>query len=732
MDGLLGKENCNFNSLGMEMFENIAPVLPEKTLSAIERAASGDGGAKFTSRLAPHYYAFVRLLWHLAYQPELFDRSVMLICCYALSEQSQERHNSIRNILKSLFQVYFSGTNASIDARAKIIQGLVDSAREDEKELGLFLLDAALEAVHFSSVHDFDFGARPRDYGYYPKSQKEIVDWYNTFISICTQLAFSDEPISNQARDILANNLQSLCVYRGMFEYIENPVKQIHAKKVWNEGWLAVRGVIRFVGKRFDEDILTRLKKLEKILKPNDLLDRVRAFAFSPYHKVYNLNDNLDNNDGASKQVEEATRQIGIELAQDVYTLNTILPELFTSQHHPRLDYLGGGLADGCDNKQELLNRLYSQFAKTHIDERKRIDVLLGFFSSCYKSDPEFYNQALDNLVNDELLGSWAPLLQTTGGVDQLGLKRLYKVLDVGNAEIYAFKHIAYGRSHESIDDNDLADLLKKIISKDGGVNVSIEILCMRLSNVNKTPYSCSKNLMIVMRDTLSKHSFSNEKSQHIGLDIDFSLGRVATVCLRGDEGKNAAIDLASHFVEAQINKRISALKYPALLNTLADVQPIIFLDYLLENEAIEKYKRQIFFTDKNPLNQISEEILIAWCDAVPETRYSLILSEMDVFSESDDGSELLWKPIVYTIFKKAPHLSAILDCLMHAIYDTSGSGTHVGNLLRRLALLKIFFNHENTEISEWARKLYSSIQGQIDKEREWENPKSEQYVTFE
>jgi hypothetical protein len=86
----------------------------------------------------------------------------------------------------------------------------------------------------------------------------------------------------------------------------------------------------------------------------------------------------------------------------------------------------------------------------------------------------------------------------------------------------------------------------------------------------------------------------------------------------------------------------------------------------------------------------------------------------------------------VYTIFKKAPHLSAILDCLMHAIYDTSGSGTHVGNLLRRLALLKIFFNHENTEISEWARKLYSSIQGQIDKEREWENPKSEQYVTFE
>ena len=87
-DGWIGKENCNFNAFGMEIFRNIAPVSPEKALEAIERAANGDEGRRFTSRENTHYYEFVRLLRHLAYDPELFDRSVKLMCRYALSERT--------------------------------------------------------------------------------------------------------------------------------------------------------------------------------------------------------------------------------------------------------------------------------------------------------------------------------------------------------------------------------------------------------------------------------------------------------------------------------------------------------------------------------------------------------------------------------------------------------------------------------------------------------------------
>ena len=177
-DGWIGKHICNLNAFGMEVFRNIAPVAPEKALEAIERAANGDEGSQFISRENTHSYEFVQLLRHLAYDPELFERSVNLISRYALSEK-QEDNNDIttRNVLKSLFYIYLSGTHVPVESRAKIIEELVDSEDQDKQEIGLHLLDAALETWHFSSSDDFGFGARPRDFGYQPETHKEVIHW---------------------------------------------------------------------------------------------------------------------------------------------------------------------------------------------------------------------------------------------------------------------------------------------------------------------------------------------------------------------------------------------------------------------------------------------------------------------------------------------------------------------------------------------------------------------------
>src|SRR5262249_53235549 len=156
----------NLNNLGMDVLKNIAPVVPEKTLEAIKRAANASEGGSFTSRKNFHHTEFVRLLRNLAYDPSLFDRSVELLCRYALSESKDENNNSTRDVLKSLFYICLSGTHAPVEARARIIEELVDSEDPDKQELGLLLLDASLEAWQFGSSHEFGFGARPRDYGY--------------------------------------------------------------------------------------------------------------------------------------------------------------------------------------------------------------------------------------------------------------------------------------------------------------------------------------------------------------------------------------------------------------------------------------------------------------------------------------------------------------------------------------------------------------------------------------
>ena len=443
-NGWIGKSIHNLNNLGIDVLRNIAPVAPEKTLEAIERAANGSEGGSFTSRGNSHHTEFVRLLRDLAYDPSLFDRSVELLCRYALSESKDENNNSTRDVLKSLFYIYLSGTHAPVEARARIIERLVDSENQDKQELGLLLLDASLEAWHFSSSHEFGFGARPRDYGYEPKTREEITCWFDTFIRIVTRLALSDQPIAEKARKLLADNLRGLWTKAGMFDALEESARKIQAQKAWNDGWIAVRETLRYDGKDFNEELRERLHRLEKLLKPNDLLEQARAFALSDQYRAIDLAGDFDDDENGSAawhRAEETTRKIGAQVAQSPDTLKALLPDL-VSTRGSRLHIFGRGLADGCSDKHEMFKILRAEIEKTSPEKRK-ISVLLGFLSASAESDPSFYNSILDTLVRDDVLGQWFPIFQTISTIDQRGVERLHEALDLGKAQIHTFKDLA-------------------------------------------------------------------------------------------------------------------------------------------------------------------------------------------------------------------------------------------------------------------------------------------------
>jgi hypothetical protein len=522
-----------------------------------------------------------------------------------------------------------------------------------------------------------------------------------------------------------------------MFEVLERSVKQIHEQQPWNEGWIAVRGIIRYDSKGFKKEILERLYRLETFLKPKDLYERARAYALSDRRHTFDLENDVRENEDASsgwKRVEEITREIGVQVAQDIDTLNALLPEL-VSTYNIWLPIFGIGLADGCEDKEELWRILCTQLEKTPV-EKRQTSVLLGFLSACAKSDPIFYNSALDSLVNDELLGEWFPIFQTTSIIDKRGIERLHEALDTGKVKIHSFKYLAWGRNHESISDDDLADLLKKLLSKEEGIDVAIEILTMRLHGPEKEPSGYSRRLIAVARDVLSMYSFGKESGRLNGLDYD--LAQIAHVCLNGEEASSAATAICQRLAEAITNNLIDAFDYPDLLNLLARTQPFIFLDVFFGNDEIKDYQRRRMFVDDiesppNPVDQISEEDLISWCDNAAEERYPLIASSIQAFSKSAETSGLAWKPIVYSIFRKAPDLGAVLDELADAIRPMGWSGSLADILQKRSVLFQSLYQHDNTEIIAWAREQYSALQETIERRREWEEShNSERNESFE
>ncbi|MGE0684017.1 MAG: hypothetical protein AB7P69_24315 [Candidatus Binatia bacterium] len=724
-DGYIGKSICHLNDLDLNILRNIAPVSPEKTLDAIERAANQSEGDLFTSRENSHYTTFVRLLRHLAYDPVLFERSVKLLCRYALSEGKDEKNNSTRNVLESLFYIYLSGTHAPVEARAGIIEELVDAENQDKQELGLRLLDAALETWHFSSSYGFGFGAWPRDYGYHPETQEEITHWFATFIGICTRLTLSCQPIAEQARKLLAKNLRGLWTKAEMFDVLEESAKQIQEQRAWNEGWLAVRGILRFDGKDFNQEIKERLHRLGNLLKPVNLLEQARTFALSEQHGAFALEDDFDDHEDASAgwhRAEETTRKIGAQVAQKIDELQDLLPDL-VSTDGARLYSFGRGLADGCSNKQEFLQILRTALEKTP-PEKRRINIIRGFLASCAESDLSFYNSMLDGLVSDDVLGEWFPILQTTSTIDQRGVERLHEALDLGKARIHMFQVLAWGRAHESISDDELAGLLTKICSKGDGIGVIIEILRMRFHGRNTESPKCSDNLLAVAREVLSMYPFAGERrGSH---EHDHVLAEIAHICLNGKDGARAATHVSQHLARAIMEHRIYAFDYPRLRSSLAQAQPAMFLEVFLGGNTLEDYQRRrlvSYDSDsyENPLNQIPDEALLSWCENEPTARYPLVASVIEAFEKSNDTDKLKWKPVVYAIFERAPNLGAVLEHLSDAIEPMAWSGSRADILQTRSALFQNLFQHDNAEIRAWSRSQYVALQEEIKREREWE-----------
>lgn len=717
-----GKTVNNINGLGINVLKNFGPVSPNNTLAAIERVANGVGGDAFTSSSNSHAREFARLLRHLAYDSALFDRSVALLCRYALTEDKNEyyNYNSIPNVLKSLFYLYYSGTHASIESRVKVIEELLDSEDQDKQELGLFLLDAALEARKFSGWYEYDFGTMSRDAGYYPETREDRVHWFDSAISICTRTALSGQPIASQAKKLLANKLGGLWARREVFEALEESAKQIRAQGAWNDGWVAVREVMKFDGKDLDDEAKEKLYKLEKLLKPASLFEEARTFLFTNQHENIPLEDVFGDEEDPSagyRRMEERIEKIGAKVAQDVPTLKRLLPDI-VSRYSSRAFSFGVGLAEGASDKKELFQALYTALEKTSAETRK-INVFLGFLSSCYESDPSLHNFMLDKSIKDDVLGEWFPeILQRTSTIDHKGVKRLHDALDLGKAPIRQYECLAYGRAHESISDDDLAGLMKKIISKEGGLSVAFIILKMRLHGQNKGPRKHSDSLVAIARDMVMAFSFDKERCRQ----EDYGWALIVSTFLKGPQGICAATAMCQNIKKS----RAPSFLYQRLITNLARVQPTVFLDVFLTGYA-DDYKYRMRFInvieemDENPLSQISDDVLLSWCEKEPLYHYPAIASAMESFKKSNKTGKYEWKPFVYTILDKAPILEDVLVHLADGLRPAIIFGSCADFFQKLVILYHNLYEHNNEEVVAWAKSQHAEMQKMIGIERQQE-----------
>ena len=157
-----------------------------------------------------------------------------------------------------------------------------------------------LKCNHFSSDYDFQFGAHSRDYGYQPKNYGELMHWYKTAFAVAEEFALAGNAA---AKAIISGNFRRLWTLAGLRDELEAVAAKFAAQGFWRDGWLAVKRTRFWDEKDKASENYARLSKLGELLRPRDLIQRVKGQVLaSNWYDV----DDLESDDAHSIQVAAA------------------------------------------------------------------------------------------------------------------------------------------------------------------------------------------------------------------------------------------------------------------------------------------------------------------------------------------------------------------------------------------------------------------------------------------
>lgn len=710
--GRLGRAE-ELNEIGRAMFVNVAPVAPVSVLDAIERAQrrQGEIGARLEGE------EFRTLLLSLAFESELFDRSVALILDLIEFEEPTRLANQVRNSFPSLFHLCLSGTHATVEQRIRVIDTLLRSSSGPRQELGLAALDAMLQTSHFSSVQQFDFGGRPRDYGYFPKTRGEVLKWFRAALELCAALDSRDSKTSSRVRTVVSKHLHGLWTQVEMFDEVENICRQFHRARFWPEGWAAIRSIRRFEAGPPSEDAMSRLTAIEKAIAPRSLAERVRGRVLRSLRDAYDDIDLRDHEAQFLRQQQELI-ELGEVLAEEFALLDELMSELIACNTGITLGPFVRGLMNAANDHRAFWGRLVAAF-KISDPTTRSTELLACYLFNLQSLDPELLEELLRDAQEDPCLSEWFPVLQTRVGISSAGALRLKKSLTQGNIPAERFRSLAYIGT--ALDDRTILDLVPMILNMENGFSVALEVVWMRFPHGRPKHDGPSPELLAAGRLVAEAFDFER-RSNH----DTYSLGQVIEACLSSAEGVPVVERMLEKLKAKHSRYGFSFVLDDDLLGALAAAQPAIVLHALFASEVSNNDIRihgpsGHYDHVVSPFNRIPPAVLCSWCDEAPSIRYPLAASVITAFYSPNNSSERRWNEIALALLDRAPDRIAVLKHYIDQFAPMGWSGSRAQAWETNAQLLDAFTDHPDSNLAAFVRSERLRVKTLLDQVRQEE-----------
>lgn len=726
-DGGWLSELENFNEFGLAAFENIAPIAPESILSAIERGWERSEG--FKGRGSQFEATMIRLLRLLAYEPTLFDRALRLISQFAGRREKTNNRSDAANVFESLFHVYLSGSHAPPAQRTAFLLQLAETGGDKEKALALAGLDAMLKTDGFSSSYGFEFGTRKRDYGFEPRTNELVHEWFGAALQLAR--VFLDRSLvdENELKAMLARSFKSVCRDAGMVDELISLADHIHARKGWPHAWASVKAAARSARKAKHGETAKKLSQLADRLKPTDLPTLITAYVLPERWSLLDIADieieDEKRYEKASAEIDAKCEEIGRLLGSDLDALKENLPLLFQGRSDRAWTVakaVGQYAAQPLEAWRVIVD---SYLGATPADQSGRVQS--GFLAGLAEVDGGLCEQILDEVLADARLHRLFLYLQSTVGISERGYDRLMQAARLQTVPTESFQNIAYTHPQHQMSVDQLGRLIPLILERDDGYAAALAIVHMRLWRDARSG-EITETAKTIGRDLLAKAEFVRG-----GQRDEFELTEVVNRCLRPGQDLPIATTLCERLLDAINRNNINAWDYGKLVHLLATNFPRAVLDVLVEYDTDEEYgyRRSMFkmFRERQacPIAAIDEGELVAWAAEKPESRFPKLAEAMrpwkpvSIEDPSREDPDVEWAPAALRLVAAAHDPIQVLEIFYDKLAPSSWSGSRADIMARRLPLIAMLKGDPNPAIAAWATKTEPRLEKRIEQEREWE-----------
>jgi DNA-binding transcriptional regulator YiaG len=700
-----------------ELLERVFDTLPEGALKHF------DGDARGEIRWAVQRIAFV---------PETFELGARLLFRLAMGE-SESWGNNCTGQFKSLFPAYLGDTAADGDARLALLDDLIDQDIPEQNALLVAALDSGAEVQHFSrSVGIESHGLRKALEPWNP-SNKVAVDYILDCLERLLRFALVDDPAGEIAKKTIANDIRGL-ILAGFLDFVEKTVTQlVQAQgRYWPQAMASLGDVISYDGAGMTEEDLARVFVMLAMVSPDDLRGKLKLLVTEmPWD--YPCDEKLGFNEREDRQ-QEAIVELAAEALAQPEVLIAGLPALSTGDQRMAGSF-GTALAATANDKVGWLWRVMRAYRAAPA-ERQNPDLLTSYLAELAKTKPRLVETFKRRAIRSPKLASNVPLLAFKMEIPASDILLVCEGLKTGTLTSRALYAWTFGGRLAKRQPDEVAPLFSEIFAEPEQANLGYDLMGMyvhsdmeRLEFLRPQLRLAADTALAGQTNTMNDHHFIELMKWLLKKGRNDADARAAALSLtrqlidRVDEGSLSD------------ERRIKPL-LPLLLREFPEiVWPLIGNAITSDPRASWRFQHALGkgysfggSQQKAPIEELSEDTLLAWCHANPDVAPAFLARILPLLTSEGEGQGKRFSSLIQRIVDEFGERDDVQQALVGNMHTFGWSGSLTTYYELYEGPLAALHKHAKAAVRRWSKKMSDSMAKQIAREHDSDDEQSAQY----